>query len=292
MSSSTLHRVPYRDLALRSLDQLPPFSPVVNHVMASLSDDDVSFAKLAVQIESDTVLSGNVLRMVNSVLYGRRGTVSSIPAAISILGINKLRNLLLGLSVTRLWARVRTPPGWSTARFNDHSMAVAVMGDILVQKAKVDYPEGAFVAGLLHDLGRLMLAITLPEEFLRVQVERKNTGKPLEQCEQELLEVSHSELSAAALARWNLPPAIQKAVLYHHRWEADPNPVPAGYAALSTALAAANEIVNANGRSITLNDVDVPANAGQALVQLGLSLEDGTLLEAFEAEFKAVRGYA
>jgi len=287
-----MHRVSYRDLALRSLDQLPPFSPVVNHVMASLADEDVSFAKLAIQVESDTVLSGNVLRLVNSVLYGRRGTVSSIPAAISILGVNKLRNLLLGLSVTRLWAKVRTPPGWSTARFNDHSMAVAVMADLLVQKAKVDYPEGAFVAGLLHDLGRMMFAITMPEEFLRVQVEHKNTGKPIEVCEFELLEVTHSELSAAALARWNIPPAIQKAVLYHHRPDSDPTRPPAGMAPLSVALAAANEIINTNGRSITPNEAEVSDPPGAPLARLGLSLEDGKLLASFESEFKAVRGYA
>lgn len=93
-------------------------------------------------------------------------------AAVSILGINKLRNYLLGLSVSRMWAKVATPPGWSTARFNDHSVSVAILSDLLVQKTKVDFPK-AFVAGLLHDLGRMMIAIALPKEFVMIQNEHR-----------------------------------------------------------------------------------------------------------------------
>ena len=112
----------------------------------------MSFATLAGVIERDSILSGNVLRLVNSALYGRRGTVSSVRAALSVLGLAKLRNFLLGLSVSRLWAKIKTPAGWSMSRFNDHAVAVALLADGFVQEAKVDYPEGAFVAGLLHDL--------------------------------------------------------------------------------------------------------------------------------------------
>ena len=93
------------------------------------------------------MLSGNVLRLVNSALYGRRGTVSSVRAAVPMLGINKLRNYVLGISVARLWAKVKTPASWSMKRFNDHSVAVAVMADLLVQRIDVEYPEGAFIAG-------------------------------------------------------------------------------------------------------------------------------------------------
>ncbi len=289
MSPSILHRVSYRELALRSLDKLPPFSPVLNHLIASLADDDVSFARLADVIERDTVLSGNILRLVNSALYGRRGTISSVRAAVGILGINKLRNYLLGLSVSRMWAKVATPPGWSTARFNDHSVSVAILSDLLVQKTKVDFPEGAFVAGLLHDLGRMMIAIALPKEFVMIQNEHRDSGKPLEYCEHKLLEVTHSELSSAALMRWNLPVLIQKAVLYHHRSEIDPTVGSKGPLTLSAIVETANSLANEAKHGITDTDEQSAEPPAEALKRIGrVDLEEG-LMAQFEAELQAVR---
>lgn len=292
VSPSTLHRVSYRDLAMKGLDQLPPFSPVLNSVMASMADEDVPFAQLATTIERDTVLSGNVLRLVNSALYGRRGTVSSVRAAVSILGLNKLRNYLLGLSVSRIWAKARTPGGWAMERFNLHSTAVAVLADLVVQKANVDYPEGAFAAGLLHDLGRLMAAIALPDEHGQIQRAYQSGGKSLEELEQDLLETTHSELSAAALARWGLPVPIQKAVLYHHRSESDPSGTgrrPEALRPLSAAVAAANEIVNHVGHSISVWDQGRGRAPAEVLRDLGLEGHAETIMEAFESELEAVR---
>lgn len=289
MSTTIAQRVSPRELALRSLDQLPPFSPVMNHLIASLADDDVSFAKLAGVIERDTVLSGNVLRLVNSALYGRRGTVSSVRAAVSILGLTKLRNLLLGLSVAKLWAKVKTPVGWSMSKFNDHAVATALLADGIVQKTRVDYPEGAFVAGLLHDLGRLMIAIALPDEFERVTKMQQEGGRRLEECEKEVLEVTHSELSSAALIRWNLPLPIQKAVLYHHQPSLDPGKNSGGVLALSRALAAANELAGTLGHAITQEEGDKARPAGVVLGELGLAEKENEIVEAFVSELKAIR---
>jgi len=289
VSPSILHRVSYRDLALRSLDQLPPFSPVLNHLVASLADEDVSFAKLAGVIERDTVLSGNVLRLVNSALYGRRGTVSSVRAAVSILGITKLRNYLLGQSVSKLWATVKTPAGWSMSRFNDHAVAVGLTADLMVQKASVDYPEGAFVGGLLHDLGRLMIAIALPDEHERLVETRAASGRTLEECELDLLEVTHSELSAAALARWNLPAPIQKAVLYHHNWKLDPAKNGVGIRPLSLVLWAANEVANGVGYPVADADEAGPASVVTAFDALGLDGQATPLLDQLQTDFEALK---
>ncbi|MBI5085281.1 MAG: HDOD domain-containing protein [Acidobacteria bacterium] len=289
MSPSTLHRVSYRDLALRSLDQLPPFSPILNHLMASLADEDVSFARLAAVIERDSVLSGNVLRLVNSALYGRRGTVSSVRAAVAVLGMVRLRNYLLGFSVARLWDKARTPAGWSMERFNNHSVAVAVLSDILVQKTTADYAEGAFVAGLLHDLGRLMIAIALPEEFAQISVAQRVSGMPLEKCEQEHLEVTHSELSAAALARWSLPEPIRRAVLYHHRSDMNAAaPVRSGAHPLSRVVECADEVAKSLGYSILDADNQRAKPVPEVLARLGLEQRSSEISEAFASELGTV----
>src|ERR1700688_441518 len=154
-----------RQRALGALNALPPFSPILSRVLASLAGADVSFAVLSDLIEKDTVLSGNILQLVNSSLYARRGTINSVSHALSILGMNKLRNAVLGMSVARMWSQMKMPASWSMARFNMHSAATATLSDLLAQQLPVTYPEGAFVAGLLHDVGRLLLAVGLPEKY-------------------------------------------------------------------------------------------------------------------------------
>jgi HD-like signal output (HDOD) protein len=273
---------------LSVLDRLPPFPAVLNQLMSSLADEDVSFARLAVIIERDTVLTGHVMRLVNSSLYGRRGTVSSVRAAVSMLGIAKLRNYLLGLSVSRLWSKVETPPHWDMARFNTHSLAVAVWTDILVQNVEVDYPEGGFVAGLLHDLGRLMIAIALPAESERIRAMQEETGRSLEDCELEAIEVTHCELSATALMRWGLPAPIHRAVLYHNRALQDPGHPRAGPVPLSYALDVANALANAAGYSVTLHEGKMAPPQNETLAAVGPHLDLLALGQVFQSEWLAV----
>src|SRR5579884_1228824 len=167
-----------RDKVLRSLGRLPPFSPVLNRVLASISGEDFSFSAVADLIEKDTVLAGNVLKIVNSALYGRRGTVSSVRHAVSLLGINKLRNAVLSMSIARMWASVKTPPGWSMTRFNIHSVAVAILCDV--------------------------------ENLYRA------SGRPWCDCELDVFGFTHPEISAEALNVWNLPAPIRESVVQHH----------------------------------------------------------------------------
>src|ERR1700733_547326 len=109
-----------REKALASVAKLPPFSPILTRLMASLAGEDVSYAKLSELIEKDTVVAGNLLHLVNSALYARRSTINSVRHAVSLLGINKLRNAVLGMSISRMWNQMRMPKSWSMARFNLH----------------------------------------------------------------------------------------------------------------------------------------------------------------------------
>jgi len=151
-----------RNRILASLDKLPPFSPVLTRLLATLADEDVSFGALAGIIETDAVLAGNLLRVVNSALYGRASSINSVRHSVSILGSVKIRNLVLGLSVTHRWAGAAVSPKWDSRQFNAHSLAVAVLSDLIALDMPVPYPEGAFTAGLLHDVGKLLIAIGIP----------------------------------------------------------------------------------------------------------------------------------
>ncbi len=270
--------------AIDALSHLPPFPAILNRLLASLAEEDVPFAKIGDLIEKDTVISGNVLRMVNSALYARRGTVNSVRHALSLIGVEKVRNVVLGMSITRLWSKIETSGSWSMARFNKHSGEVAALSDCLAQHLPVNYGEGAFVAGLLHDVGRMLIALSMTPQYDAI-VDLERTGRPICDCEIELLGFTHAALSAEALTSWNLPAPICTAVLYHHEPSADACVIGAGEVRLSRIVSVANEYVNSIGESI-LPRVSTASEGDPALIEsLGLDRKQAdALLREFSIE--------
>ena len=279
-----------RERANRALGQLPPFSPILNRLIASLAQEDVSFAKVADLIEKDTVLAGNVLRLVNSALYGLRGTVNSIRHAVSLLGVHKLRNAVLGMSVSRMWNQVKTPPGWSMADFNLHSVGVAILADLLSQRLEVGYAECAFAAGLFHDLGLLLLAVGSHEDYKEVVRLCQQGEKSRNECELQVMGLTHADLSAEALAVWNLPEPIQVAVRYHESPDSDPTTVEPGIIKLSRLIHAADEHLRGSGVAPSQFSGQ-PENGAAGLDSLGLGDRSAPLLSDFEHEFSAIKVY-
>ena len=289
-STSTAGTPSVRERSLLALGQLPPFSPILNRLIASLANEDVSFAKVAELIEKDTVLAGNILKLVNSALYGLAGTVNSIRHAVSLLGIAKLRNAALSMSVARMWGQVKTPAGWSTANFNQHSVGVGILSDLLAQRVNVAYAEGAFAAGLFHDLGLMLVAIGLHEEYKQLSLLCQQSKKWDPNYEIQVLGMTHAELSADALTKWNLPLEIQTAVRFHGTPELDPTPVGPGQLTLSHILNAADRYVKSTGVFVTLFESPTE-DPEAALAELGLGERLPAILTEFNNEFSAIQAY-
>jgi HD-like signal output (HDOD) protein len=278
-------------IAMETLQKLPPFSPVLNRLLAALAQEDVSFAKTADLIEKDTVLAGNVLGLVNSALYGRRNRANSVRHAVSLLGVNKLRNAALSMSIVRMWSRVGTPQQWSMARFNQYSIATAMLADSFSQHARVSYPEGAFTAGLFHDIGRLLIAVGMPKEYQEILRLFQSGDAPLPDCERDVLGITHAELSCLALRAWNLPEPIPTAVLYHHRPEEDPDSLKPGLLPLSLIVNIAGIYANQIGISIDPHVRGIEPVANAPLERLHIDEQLPRLLEAFTAEFEDVKRF-
>jgi len=272
-----------QERAQRALSYLPPLSPILNRLIASMAKADVSFAAISELIEKDTVLAGNILKLANSALYGRRNTITSVRHAVSMLGVSKLRNATLGMSVARMWNQVKMPPGWSTASFNLHSAGTAILADLLAQNLPVDYAEGAFAAGLFHDLGWMLVALSSPDEFKQASTQPGWNAV----AELKLFGVSHAELSAQALAAWNLPVPIQNAVRYHTNPEQDSTAGQNGIS-LSRIVNVADQCVRSMGCSFNLveSDGEIPAEAADSL---SAGLEQ--VLPEFEAEFANIKQF-
>ncbi len=267
--------------ALRALDELPPFSPIMHRVLASLAGEDVSFAELGDLVEKDAVIAGNLLHLVNSPLYVRWDAINSVRYALSVLGTTKLRNAVLGMSVAGMWNQSRLPAYWSMKRFNMHSAAVALLSDLLAQHVPVHYREGAFAAGLFHDLGRLLIAVALPQLKASIWSRFEAEGGSYVECEQATLGFTHAELSAAALAVWKLPQAVSKiAVATHHGpWASERGEGTTGVPVcdgpendricLGRLVDAANQYVNSTGNSIAA-DPRAGASDPEVIASLGL----------------------
>lgn len=197
---------------MRAADRLPLLSSVLQRSMQLLAQgDDVSIADLGTVIEEDAVITGSVLAVANSVLYSRNKSVASVRLAIARLGVNKTRNVLLGLTVGKCFHSVKIPGPWSLARFNAHSLAAGTLSDLLVQDVESGNAEWAFMAGLLHDIGLPLLAVGVPEEFRKLTACPSSDAELVER-ERELLGFTHFDLGAELLALWNCPPVVQEAV--------------------------------------------------------------------------------
>ena len=270
------------------MSDLPPFSPVFNRLLASLANEDVSLAEVADIIEKDAVIAGTVLKLVNSALYGRRGSVTSIRHASSLLGMNRLRNAVLGLSIARMWNHVKTPPEWSMARFNLHSVGVAILADLLAQRRPVEFPEGAFLAGLFHDLGKLLVAIGLKADYSAIIAEYELGSRRYLDCEREIIGCDHTELSAAAVALWRIPEPVRLAVAHHHSSQVIAGSVPYGTYSLAAVLECADLYVHSTGVTIERQRSEAEQSLEDPFAMLGISADAHHVLEEFEAEYDAL----
>jgi HD-like signal output (HDOD) protein len=253
----------------------------------------VSFTDLGDLVEKDAVMAGNLLHLVNSPLFVRWDAINSVRDAITVLGTTRLRNVVLGMSVAGMWNQSRLPAYWSMKRFNMHSAAVALLSDLLAQHVPVHYREGAFAAGLFHDLGRLLIAVALPQLNASIWSRFVAGGRTYLECEQATLGFSHADLSAAALAVWKLPQSVQVAVATHHGpWASDRGDSPAAIPVwdgpeidricLGRLVDAANQYVNSTGNSIAA-DPRAGASDPEVIASLGLG---GAELDRLLAEFQ------
>lgn len=282
-------RVPdYRAELLAAIDDLPPLPLVLNRLLQLLNDSKSSSAQIAAMIERDAVLSGSVLRCVNSAYYGLNSTVSSIRHAVSMLGFTTVRNLALAFSMRRMLTRSRTPPARLYARYSQHSLSCAMLCHYLVSYSATEDAEAGFAAGLFHDIGKLLMLTSFPDMLPRI-IEQYESGEgSYEQAEQDVLQVTHSELGKIVLEKWQLPACIQQAVEFHHH-PADCPREPDRRVALAEIVQAADLYVNEYGLEILPTKRSSPYPADRAFEELGLRQKLPEVLEKFKNEYESIR---
>ena len=271
--------------ALLLVKQLPPLSPMVRHLLATLysSNDETSLSQVALWIEKDTLTSGKILALANSAYYGRREPILSIRHAVSRLGLNAIRNLVVSMSLSGYWNRIPMPADWSSSRFNAHSLGTAVLSERIASVLSPENAQLAFLAGLFHDVGQVIIAV-----FLRDSSDgRKRLSlaehQELEKLELELVGFTHAELSARVVRSWNLPAAIENAVRFHEAILDASGSNSSDEVPLSQIVQAADCCVDCEGLSIS--GLPSPGkNRVLALNRLGPGIKDAALFRQFRSE--------
>jgi putative nucleotidyltransferase with HDIG domain len=252
---------------IEGLSDLPSLSPVLAQLIATLGRDDASVTEVAAIIRQDPVLAARVLRAANSAAYAGRSPVSSIRDALLRLGLVRVRRLAL---VASLYDAVPVR-GTRAARetFWQHSLGVAHGAEIVARHATlgpddVD-PEGCFLAGLLHDIGLLVLESHYPKEAAAVKKHADANGMALCQAELAVLGTDHGELGALLAAHWSMPDAIAAAIRSHHRIDH----APAEYRWHASVVHLADFVVSSEGIG-DLSEGSVSAFAEAVFEILGL----------------------
>jgi putative nucleotidyltransferase with HDIG domain len=212
-----------KDRILATVKSVPSLPSVVMKLRKYLNDPDASFDELARIIQYDPGLTANVLQLANSAYFGWAGTISSVKEAITRLGTNRIFQMVLCMSVAPLVSKPIRGYDMDAGSLWEHSIATAVCAEQLAEALKLKGAEDAFTAGMLHDMGKVVLGtfVEVDDEPIREIVRSDNLA--FNEAERMVLGIDHAEVAAVLLEDWQLPPEAVPAARWHH----DPGKAPA-----------------------------------------------------------------
>jgi putative nucleotidyltransferase with HDIG domain len=204
---------------IATLENVPTLSAVAVEMIRLWDAPDLSVREITELLSRDPSLSAKVLQVANSSSLGLKKKVSSINHAAALLGLNALRCITLGVTVFQCFSdhKAEWAERMDLDEFWRHSLAVAVAAEMLAVRFGWPNPEEAFLAGLLHDIGKIGLLAIIPQDYVDV-VERASSGqKSLIEYESEELSITHTEVGKRITERWGFPDILRNAVWLHHQ---------------------------------------------------------------------------
>ena len=207
------------DQILSRVDELPAVPAIANQILAMASEPEYDFKRLMELVSMDPGITAHVLRMCNSPYFGLVNKVSSLEQALSLLGTNHLVEIVLSSKMVSMFRHSQDGYRMARGELWRHSMATALLAQRLGRKVGHKSPATLFTAGLLHDVGKLILSEYVGDKFQAIEALVRDEGKSFVQAEREILGVDHALLGAAAARRWNFPETITHAIAFHHDLE-------------------------------------------------------------------------
>lgn len=199
---------------------LPAMPQVAAKVLELSSDPDTSAQKLQQVIADDQAMTARILKIANSAMYACSRKVRTLTEAIVMLGFNSIRSLVVTSAARNLYNTNSSRTGLKERLLWEHSIGTAFASRILAQEHVPNLTEEAFLAGLMHDIGKLVLNQKVPQEFDEIVQIVYNENRPFYLTEREILGFDHTHVGALLVNKWKLSPVLEEAILQHHNRDA------------------------------------------------------------------------
>ncbi len=227
-----------------------------------------------------------ILKLVNSAFYGFQSEISDIQKAEMLLGYNAVRNSIVSLSVIKSFSSVLTMEGFDIKDLWKHSLAVAVTGKSIAQLSNKESPDNCFVAGLLHDVGKIIMAQYFHELFEKAFVASKSEYDSLYDAEINELPIDHTKIGAHLAAKWQLPQGLVDTIKRHHDYQPE-----AENAHLTLIIYLSNMIVNTYVKNPELNIDLAGMHNDAAKFMMGLVEDVSNWYESLIEEIEAAHAF-
>jgi len=220
---------------VESISTLPTVPGVLKRLSAVIEKPRITIVEISAFISNDPALTTKVLKMVNSAIYGFPGRIASVSHATMLLGLNVIKGLLLGVSVFELMQKTMNG-------LYEHSLACAIASRVIAQKKNLKEPEEVSVAGLLHDIGKVILVLEFAQEYETAMKEANEKKLPIFEAEKNQFSATHADAGGWLAEKWRFPRNLIEVIEFHHR------PTLAKNAPLETAIVhVADMLVRARG---------------------------------------------
>jgi len=210
---------------LSAVGVLPSIPHVITEVSQMLDDDKTSASDLCKVISQDQSIATRILSVANSPMYGIPRRVATIEFAIVIIGLEHIKSLLLALSMMEMF-KAKNTSDWNHSNYWKHSLMVGTGAKRIADDLRYPKAGEVFTAGLLHDLGLLVLNKYMHKDFKKIIELVNKDGIPRIEAERLVLGYTHEDIANYLFERWNFPSNISDAVTYHHNpSQSEKNPV-------------------------------------------------------------------
>lgn len=201
---------------LSRLDTLPPMPAVAVRLLNAAQDPDVDLARVAEWIERDPAMTANVLRACNAPIYGLRTRVTSVRQATSLLGLRKIVQIALTVLASRYLTPAQDGYALAAGELWRSSVTAALAAELLAERARYPSPGTAYTAGLLQDIGKIVLAEFVAPAVAEIRRLVDEEGVGWQEAEARVVGLPHPEVGARLLERWGFPEALVESVRCHH----------------------------------------------------------------------------
>ena len=200
---------------IMSASDLPTIPVVATKVMQLIENESASAEELAKVVSSDPAVAARVLKISNSSFYGCQRQIQTLSHAIMVLGFSTLKSLVVAASVKQVYK----PYGLTEKMLWEHSFGAGLAARVIANSTRLVNEEEAFLGGLFHDIGKIIMNSLDSQQFQLVVQKCYNDGMSSLEAEQQVFSYNHAEVGGLVIKKWNFPAILMHAVLKHHSFD-------------------------------------------------------------------------